>query len=170
MTMLHHEITRALIAERLADAEDVRRHRYQPKRRLRLRVRMVLSRGMAAISRRWSSSGPPAHTPEPLDLTIRFAYQEDAAALERLRELDSRSLPGGPLLVAEVNGAIRAAVDLGGAGVVADPFVPTADLVSLLRHRVFQLRGVPIAPALADRLVGPEFPDPSWFGRGQPTR
>lgn len=161
MTMLHHEMMRALVAERLRDAEEARRSRCRPKRRLRI----ALSQSKGAISRRWGSWRGPPHAPEPLDLTIRFAYQEDAPALERLRELDSGHFPGGPLLVAEVDGRIRAAVDLGGAGVVADPFVPTADLVSILRHRVFQLRGVPISPGLADRLVQPEFPDPSWFGR-----
>jgi len=128
----------------------------------------IMRTAIAALGRRRSSSEPSARAPEPLDVTIRFAYLEDRPALERLRELDSRRLPGGPLLVAEMQGTIRAAVELWGVGLVADPTVPTADLVSLLRHRVYQLRGVPLDPGLADRLVPSQFPEPSWFVRRRP--
>lgn len=116
------------------------------------------------------AGSPGVDLPAPSDVTIRFAYQDDAHALARLRELAARPLPGGPLLVAEAAGAIRVAVDLGGVGAIADPRRPTGDLLSLLRHRMFQLRGVPIAPGLADRLIRPEFPDPSWFERRRPGR
>jgi hypothetical protein len=163
--MLHHQIMRALMAERLAEAEAVRGYRRPPERRVRRAIRKALGGGRATMS--------PTRPPEPqdpADLTIRFAYQEDAPAVDRLRQLSSKRLPSSPLLVAEVEGTIRAAVELAGVWVVADRSVPTANLVSLLRQRVLQLRGVPIPRALADRLLMPELPGPSWFERREPRR
>ena len=75
-----------------------------------------------------------------VDLSIREAQDGDVPALMRLAELDSRPLPAGPLLVAEAAGQIRAAVAVDGDGAIADPFVPTAELVSLLELRAQQLR------------------------------
>jgi hypothetical protein len=66
-------------------------------------------------------------------LTIRVATVADAAELRELALLDSRRLPAGPHLVAEVGDRIRAAYSLTTDTVVADPFVPTADLVQVLR-------------------------------------
>ncbi|HTU86022.1 MAG TPA: hypothetical protein VMF57_10640 [Solirubrobacteraceae bacterium] len=117
-----------------------------------------------------STNRDEAELPARPDVTIRFAYRDDAAQLAQLGELASRSLPGGVWLVAESGGRIRVAADLWGVGALADPRVATGDLLSLLRHRMYQLRGVPIAPGLADRLVRPEFPDPSWFERRRPGR
>jgi len=99
------------------------------------------------------------------DVTIRFAYRDDADSLAQLRERAGRRLSGGPLLVAEVHGSICAAVEFGGAGALADPRLRTTDLVSLLRHRMYQLHGVPMPPGLVDRLLTPELPDPAWFER-----
>ena len=73
-------------------------------------------------------------------LTIRIAYPDDRAALERLATLDARPLPAEPLLVAEVDGELRAALPLAGGGAIADPFRPTAPLVSLLGLRAAQIR------------------------------
>ena len=44
------------------------------------------------------------------------------------------------MLVAVVEGRIWAALDLDGDRVIADPFLPTAPAVELLRLRVAQLR------------------------------
>jgi hypothetical protein len=78
-------------------------------------------------------------TMRPLDaqITIRPAYADDDDALHRLAVLDSASgPPPRPLLVAEVNGELRAAVALADASAIADPFYPSAELVALLRaHR-----------------------------------
>jgi hypothetical protein len=75
-----------------------------------------------------------------VDLAIREAHDGDMPALMKLAELDSRRLPTGPLLVAEAAGQIRAAVAVDGDGAIADPFVPTAELVSLLELRAQQMR------------------------------
>lgn len=77
----------------------------------------------------------------PQDVTIRWARPDDLRALERVAALDSKRLPAGPLLVASVDGEIRAAVSTLDGASVADPFVPSADLVGLLRTRASQLRG-----------------------------
>lgn len=76
------------------------------------------------------ATGPHAAQPA---ITIRPAYADDRAELARLAQLDgAQQAPGTPVLVAEVEGVIHAA--LGGDGaVIADPFVRTAALVELLR-------------------------------------
>jgi hypothetical protein len=73
-------------------------------------------------------------------VTIRWAVPADLAALERVAGLDSKRLPAGPLLVAEVGGQIWAALSTLDDAAVADPFVPSGDLVGLLRARASQLR------------------------------
>ena len=74
------------------------------------------------------------------DVTIRWALPADLPALDRVAALDSKRLPAGPLLVAAVDGHIRAALSTLDGSFVADPFVPSADLVGLLRTRASQLR------------------------------
>jgi hypothetical protein len=78
-------------------------------------------------------------------LTLRLATLADAGALARLADLDSARLPDGALLVAEVDGQLLAALSLGGGSLVADPFVPTAQLAPLLRARAAQLAAVSAA-------------------------
>ena len=73
-------------------------------------------------------------------VTIRRSHASDLAALRRLAQLDSRRLAEGELLVAEVDGELRAALPLAGGGAIADPFRPTAPLVSLLGLRAAQIR------------------------------
>ncbi len=93
------------------------------------------------------------HTP----VTIRLARPLDAPLLRELAELDSSTVPAGELLVAVLDGAILAAVSLGDARAIADPFRPTADLVDLLRARARQLRRTaesPSARGLAIRRAG----------------
>jgi hypothetical protein len=71
-------------------------------------------------------------------ISIRIAGDRDRAQLVRLAQRDSTALPDGPVLVAEVDGVIRAAVAIEGGATVADPFHRTAELVSLLRARAEQ--------------------------------
>ncbi|MEA2321133.1 MAG: hypothetical protein QOD81_983 [Solirubrobacteraceae bacterium] len=71
--------------------------------------------------------------------TIRVADPDDAVALQRLAALDSRPLPPGRLLVAEVDGELWAAVSLQDARDIADPFRPSGELVLLLHERARQL-------------------------------
>jgi hypothetical protein len=85
------------------------------------------------------------------DVTIRWALDEDLPALERLAALDSKRLPAGPLLVAEVGAELWAAVAVVEGHQVADPFRPSGELVDLLVKRAEQLRSVK-APARALRL------------------
>jgi hypothetical protein len=74
------------------------------------------------------------------DVTIRWALPADLPALERVAGLDSKRLPAGPLLVAAVDGQIWAALSTLDESAIADPFVPSGDLVGLLRTRASQLR------------------------------
>src|SRR5690349_11127454 len=74
---------------------------------------------------------PSLHSP---GVVLRAAGPHDARALERLARLDSRRPLGGPVLVAEEDGVLRAALSLTDGTVVADPFAPTDHLVALLRR------------------------------------
>lgn len=73
-------------------------------------------------------------------ISIRPARPEDEEAVRRLARLDSADWAGGDALVAEVDGRIEAALSLAEGQAVADPFVPTAELVTLLELRARQLR------------------------------
>ena len=72
--------------------------------------------------------------------TIRTAGAHDERQLERLAALDSARPLHGEALVAEVDGAPVAALDLDSGRAIADPFRPTAKVVDLLRIRAAQLR------------------------------
>jgi hypothetical protein len=75
-----------------------------------------------------------------------MANDADAGALRTLAELDSRPIPAGPVLVAELDGRLQAALGLKAGEAIANPFRHTAHLVELLRVRAAQLAGRP-APA-----------------------
>ncbi len=66
-------------------------------------------------------------------IVIRHAHDADICVLADLAILDSREPLIGPALIAEVEGVARVALDLHDGSVAADPFVPTAALVDLLR-------------------------------------
>jgi hypothetical protein len=78
-------------------------------------------------------------------VTLRSGTPADRRPLARLAELDSAAPPAQPVLLAEVDGQLRAALALTGGAVIADPFHPTADLIDLAD--------------LNDRTVGPDDPD-----------
>ncbi|HEY8763680.1 MAG TPA: hypothetical protein VIM18_05810 [Solirubrobacteraceae bacterium] len=68
-------------------------------------------------------------------ITIRPAYADDDSALTALAALDSADgVPEGALLLAEVDGELRAALSVRSHTVIADPFSPTLELVALLRR------------------------------------
>jgi hypothetical protein len=70
------------------------------------------------------------------EITIRRAYADDHLSLLRLAALDSaNSVPPTPLLIAEVDGQLRAALSMHDGSAIADPFVRTADLLELLQTR-----------------------------------
>ncbi len=66
-------------------------------------------------------------------ITIRPAYADDERALIRLAALDSAEIPARPLVVAEVEGELRAALSLSDGSTVADPFHPSLAVIALLR-------------------------------------
>ncbi len=72
-------------------------------------------------------------------VTLRYAAAADAERLRTLAELDSATTPVGPLLVAEVDGRLRAALPLDGGPPIADPFHRGVELIDLLRMRARQL-------------------------------
>jgi hypothetical protein len=69
-------------------------------------------------------------------IALRTATDRDAAILDKLAALDSAPPLRGPAVVALVDGRPVAAASLSDASVVADPFLPTADVVELLQARV----------------------------------
>jgi hypothetical protein len=67
-------------------------------------------------------------------ITIRPAYADDQVSLARLATLDSADeVPPTPLLIAEVDGELRAALSLRDDTAIADPFHRTSEIVELLR-------------------------------------
>jgi hypothetical protein len=82
-------------------------------------------------------AGPP-HSKSPV--TVRLATANDGPVLVRVADLDCAAMPPAPLLVGERGARIVAALSLRDGTVVADPFVPTADIVALLRLRARQMR------------------------------
>ena len=77
-------------------------------------------------------------------ILIRPGYADDHRALFRLAALDSAAGPPPfPLLVAEVDGELCAALSLRDGSAIADPFRPTADIVALLRAHAAAVRPVP---------------------------
>ena len=81
-------------------------------------------------------------------LTLRYAFPDDAAAVARLAALDSAEPPAAPLLLAEVEGELLAAISLPDGAVIADPFHRTRELVDLLRARAAQLMPAERGPIL----------------------
>ena len=76
------------------------------------------------------------------EIAIRSARPGDAAAIRRLAHLVDRTVPAAPVLVAESDGAVVAALSTSSGEVVTDPFRATADIVELLQLRAAQLHAV----------------------------
>jgi len=68
-------------------------------------------------------------------LTLALATDADRPRLQRLAELDSRPVPRGEVVLAEVNGRLVAAVGVDGSA-IADPFERTTGIIALLRSQV----------------------------------
>lgn len=80
-------------------------------------------------------------------VVIRMADEGDAAAIQRIAELDSTTPFTGAALIAELDDELVAAVSLATWREIADPFVPTKEILDLLRIRARQLK-----PRLAPRV------------------
>jgi hypothetical protein len=88
-----------------------------------------------------------------IDITVRRADADDRSELARLAALDSASPPRGPALVAEADSRMLAALPLDSGRPIADPFVPTAQVVALLELRAAQLgREEPESRGWGDRI------------------
>ncbi len=66
-------------------------------------------------------------------VTLRRANFRDDAALDRLAQLEGLQVPAEPILLAEVDGRVLAAVSIADGDAIADPFAPTAHLIEMLR-------------------------------------
>jgi hypothetical protein len=86
-------------------------------------------------------SQPPLAPAAERSVTLRFGFPADETRIARLAELDSSRPPPHPVLLAEVDGQLLAALALSDGSVVANPFHRTADLIDLLRARARQLDG-----------------------------
>jgi len=73
-------------------------------------------------------------------VVIRRAAADDLDALRYLAALDSARALLGDVLVAESDGIVRAAYSVDEQRAIADPFIPTAHLVTLLQTRAAPLR------------------------------
>jgi hypothetical protein len=70
-------------------------------------------------------------------IAIRAATEAgDDDVVRNLAALDSAGAPATPVIVAIVDGRPVAAASLVDGSIVADPFVPTADVVEILQARV----------------------------------
>jgi ribosomal protein S18 acetylase RimI-like enzyme len=108
-------------------------------RRLGFRVHAVHG---SEIEYEWALNSPSAE-PSVRDerVTLRLGSPADADALARLSALDSSTPPARPVLLAEVDGQLLAALAVSDGTAVANPFHRTADLIDLLRARARQLDG-----------------------------
>ena len=82
----------------------------------------------------------------PARIIIRLTRPTDTDELRRVAQRDSRPLPYGELLVALVEGEIRAAISLTRGEVIADPFHRTDELVRMLTLRRQQMEGATVRP------------------------
>lgn len=82
-----------------------------------------------------------ADGPADVEIRLRFAGPADGQAIEELAGLDSAGVPAAPVLLAEVDGKIHAALSLRDGAMIADPFHRTLGTQQLLRARAAQLRG-----------------------------
>ena len=65
-------------------------------------------------------------------ILIRTSTSADVPGLARLAALDSAEMPHGRMLIAEVDGSMRAAMALDGGRAIADPFEESTALLKLL--------------------------------------
>jgi hypothetical protein len=85
-------------------------------------------------------------------ITLRLAASaQDDDLLARLAAVDDSAVPAPPILLAVVDGEVRAGLSLTDRTVIADPFHHTTHLVDLLRARARQLQ----RPSRIERLRGP---------------
>jgi hypothetical protein len=129
------EIARQLHQRRLSSAEGAPGASLltapRPKRN---ETQMHPARRLPALIRRAFGSKDVTYFELDRPFVIRESRAGDKAALERLAQLDSRTLPEGTFLLAEIHGEVVAAAPLDvDEEPLGDPFRPTANLRQLLR-------------------------------------
>jgi len=97
----------------------------------------------------------PLPSPFVAGVVLRAARPDDLVALQRLAALDSRRPLDGPVLLAEEDGVLRAALAVSSGAVVADPFAPTTHVVALLRRHAARRATPPLAARGRRVLRGP---------------
>ncbi|HEX4108856.1 MAG TPA: hypothetical protein VHX88_12015 [Solirubrobacteraceae bacterium] len=78
-----------------------------------------------------------------MPVRLRLATADDRGALERLAARGGMLVPAGPVLVADVDERMVAALAVPDGPVLADPRVQTGELIALLKLRAAQLTGAP---------------------------
>ncbi len=94
-----------------------------------------------AAARHHEVSSRPLWRSGPV-IELRPARADDEAITRRIAALDEAPELDGPVLLAVVDGEPVAALALDDGRIVADPFVPTAQAVSLLRLRAGHVANV----------------------------
>ena len=165
-TQLYHLLARQRQAEVADRAERVRQMRDGQRVDATRRDRRLLDRVMTALRRRDaarsrvhpSNDASPAIDPlaAAVGITLRLADADDGPAIADLAGLDSATVPSIPVLIAEADGELRAALSLRDGAVVADPFHRTLVAQQLLRARAAQLRGDPVRDVSRPFLGGVE--------------
>jgi hypothetical protein len=90
-------------------------------------------------------------------IEIRLLGAGDSVALARLAELDTADLPSTPVLGGILDGRLVAAHSLATGESIADPFLPTAEIRSLLANSARHLprgRGRGLLSRLRERTGG----------------
>lgn len=72
-------------------------------------------------------------------MAVSFTTPDDQPTLDQLAALDSHPPLAAPALIGELNHRPVAAISLRTGDVIADPFVPTTEIVQMLRLRTRQL-------------------------------
>jgi hypothetical protein len=99
-----------------------------------------------------------------LELRIRYAGADDADDLRRLATLDGTTVPPPPLLVAERDGELQAALSLWDGRAIADPFRRTEALVELLVLRAAHIHSAAAGLLKVRRSV------PRWAPASPPSK
>jgi hypothetical protein len=92
---------------------------------------------------RYRAARPGSAEVQVRPIELRLVQSGQDAAASQLAALDDAAELEGPALIAFMDGEPVAATSLTDGRVVADPFVATADAVSLLRLRAEHLAGRP---------------------------
>jgi hypothetical protein len=105
----------------------------------------------------------PRHLELERAIVIRTSGAVDRPALERLAALDSRKLPEGWFLLAEIEGELVAAAPIDvDVEPLSDPFRPMAEVRELLRLQADHIRRRRVAtPARPVRRAGRALSDPA---------